>query len=86
MDPQEALDAPRWTIEPAAGGPGGAIVFEERVSRETLEGLEAMGHTVRTTDAFSDDCGRASIVQIDYERGILLGGGEPRSDGVALAY
>jgi len=87
MDPQEAQDAPRWTIEPAAAGPSvGAIRFEGRVSRETLVGLEAMGHQVGAIDDWSDDCGRASIVQIDEERGILLGGGDPRSDGVALAF
>ncbi len=87
MDPQTALDAPRWTIEPAAAGPAvGSIAFEGRVSPETIEGLQGMGHSVRTIDDFSDDCGRASVVQIDHERGVLLGGADPRSDGVALAF
>jgi gamma-glutamyltranspeptidase/glutathione hydrolase len=87
MDPQEALDAPRWTIDPAPAGPAkGSIAFEDRVSQETLDGLAALGHPVKTVEGFSDDCGRASVVQIDYERGILLGGADPRSDGAALAW
>jgi gamma-glutamyltranspeptidase/glutathione hydrolase len=86
MDPQEALDAPRWTIEPAAAGPSrAALRLEGRFSQEAAETLRAMGHSVGMLEDFSDECGRAAIVQIDYERGILLGGAEPRSDGVALA-
>ncbi len=87
MDPQAALDAPRWTIEPAAAGPArGGIRFESRISHATLDGLAAMGHDVAPIEEFSDDCGRAAVVQIDAERGILLGAADPRSDGVALAW
>jgi gamma-glutamyltranspeptidase / glutathione hydrolase len=86
MDPQEALDAPRWSLEPLDGEPASSdLALEARFSAEVQAELRALGHGVTLVDAFDMVCGTANIVQVDHERGILLGGADPRGDGVALA-
>lgn len=86
MDPQEALDAPRWSVEPQAAGPAdGKLALESRFSAETRARLESMGHPVVPADDFDFALGTACIVQIDRERGVFLAGADPRGDGVALA-
>jgi gamma-glutamyltranspeptidase/glutathione hydrolase len=85
-DPQAALDAPRWSVEPQVAGPAdGKLQLEARFSAETSTELAAMGHPVVMTSEFDDALGTACIVQIDHDRGIFLGGADPRGDGVALA-
>jgi gamma-glutamyltranspeptidase/glutathione hydrolase len=86
MDPQLALDAPRWTLEPQDIGPAAAdLALERRFSDVAETELKAMGHPVVLIEDFNLVCGTANIVQLDRERGILLGGADPRGDGVALA-
>jgi gamma-glutamyltranspeptidase/glutathione hydrolase len=86
MDPQVALDAPRWSLDPLDAGPAVAqLALESRFSAETQAQLRAMGHPVVLIDDFDMVCGTSNIVQLDRERGILLGGADPRGDGVALA-
>jgi gamma-glutamyltranspeptidase/glutathione hydrolase len=86
MDPQFALDAPRWNLEPQDGGPAAAsLALEGRFSAEVQSELRAMGHPLVLTEDFDMACGTANIVQLDRERGALLGGADPRGDGVALA-
>lgn len=87
MDPQEALDLPRWSVEPAPRGPGyGKLALESRFPTETVAGIQALGHETVLIDAFDDVCGTASMIQIDAARGIFLAGADPRGDGLALAY
>jgi gamma-glutamyltranspeptidase/glutathione hydrolase len=90
MDPQEAIDAPRWSIEPAGVGPAeGRLSLESRFSDATQSALEAMGHPTEWLGDFDDrmnGCGTASVIQIDRERGVFLAGADPRGDGVALAF
>jgi gamma-glutamyltranspeptidase / glutathione hydrolase len=89
MDPQEAIDAPRWSIDPPGAAPGdGRLSIESRFSADTLSELEAMGHPIELLADFDDrmnGCGTASVIQIDHERGVFLAGADPRGDGVALA-
>lgn len=90
MGPQGAVDAPRWAVIPPEPGPAGAIVgLEARFPASVAEELEALGYQIRMLSAFEIEANLgsvASVVQIDHERGILLGGADPRADGVALAY
>src|SRR5438552_4881056 len=86
MDPQEALDAPRWSVEPQAAGPAkGDLALEGRFAPEVRAELQAMGHPIVELEDFDFNLGTACIVQIDRERGVFLGGADPRGDGVALA-
>jgi gamma-glutamyltranspeptidase / glutathione hydrolase len=85
VDPQVALDAPRWywhagrqvALEPAmvAGDDGAAL----------LSGLRARGHEITVADAASSrfGCGQAIWRLPD---GGYVAGSEPRADGYAAAY
>ena len=77
MDVQQAIDCPRFFFE------GGQSVVEHGTPRATIEGLKARGHDVTMADT---PWGGAQIVKIDWQRGVLIGGSDPRKDGCALGY
>lgn len=74
MNPQEALDAPRWQW---VGGK--TIQVEPEVPPEVVDALRSLGHTV---EVISDrtNMGRGEIILRD-EHGVLCGASEPRCDG-----
>jgi gamma-glutamyltranspeptidase / glutathione hydrolase len=77
MDVQSATDFPR-----AFFGDEQTLV-ERGVPRSTAEGLKARGHDVALTAA---PWGGGQAIRIDWERGTLTGGSDPRKDGAALGY
>jgi gamma-glutamyltranspeptidase / glutathione hydrolase len=89
MDVQEAGDAPRFrhfgSSEPtgqAAKG-GGSLALESGITEETRRTLEAKGHQLaRAPGSF----GGYQAIRIDLERGVLIGGSDPRKDGCAMGY
>ena len=89
MDVQEAGDAPRFrhfgssepTGQPAKAG--GLVALESGISAETKRRLEAKGHRLaRAPGSF----GGYQAIRIDLERGVLIGGSDPRKDGCAIGY
>jgi gamma-glutamyltranspeptidase/glutathione hydrolase len=77
MDVQSAIDAPRAFFE------GEATVVERGMPMQTVERLRARGHRVSLASA---PWGGAQAIRIDWQRGVLIGGSEPRKDGCALGY
>jgi gamma-glutamyltranspeptidase/glutathione hydrolase len=77
MDPQAAIDAPRAMAYPAD------LAVERGISMATRSGLEVRGH--RVVDAPAPLGGGQAIV-IDRQRGVLIGGSDPRKDGLALGW
>ena len=77
MDVQQAIDAPRIFFE------GETVEPEHGMSQATLEGLRARGHKLVTA---SSPWGGGQAIVIDWKRGVLIGGSEPRKDGCALGY
>jgi len=77
MDVQQAIDAPRFFFE------GEQTVVETGTPAATVEGLKARGHTVVIAD---QPWGGAQTIKIDWDRGVLIAGSEPRKDGCALGY
>ena len=77
MDLQSAIDAPRAFFE------GDSTVIERGVPAATVEGLKARGHKVAVAPS---PWGGAQAIRIDWQRGVLIGGSEPRKDGCALGY
>ncbi len=77
MDVQQAIDCPRFFFEEE-------ITIVERGTKDsTVEGLKARGHTVELAPT---PWGGAQTIKIDWDRGVLIGGSEPRKDGCALGY
>jgi gamma-glutamyltranspeptidase/glutathione hydrolase len=84
LDPQAALDQPRFCIED--GTSGGAVALEEGVPAATMDALAAMGHTVKPTSGMARAIfGRGQVILRDRESGALWGGSDPRADGLAMA-
>lgn len=80
MNPQEALDAPRWQW---LGGR--QIEVEPGVSPQIVEGLRKRGHEVRINQETAP-FGRGQIIWRDESSGVLMGATEPRADGVVAAW
>jgi len=77
MDVQEAIDCPRFFFE------GEKTVVENGTPQATIDGLRARGHDVAMADS---PWGGGQTIKIDWERGTLTGGSDPRKDGCALGY
>jgi gamma-glutamyltranspeptidase/glutathione hydrolase len=77
MDIQSAIDAPRAFFE------GETTVVERGLSAATIEGLTSRGHRIAVAPS---PWGGAQAIRIDWRRGVLIGGSEPRKDGCALGY
>ena len=76
MNVQEAGEAPR------ASHGGGGVALENGIDSRVWAELERMGHTVRE----SGPMGGYQAIQIDWERGVLFGGTDPRKDGTVAAW
>jgi gamma-glutamyltranspeptidase/glutathione hydrolase len=83
LDPQTALDAPRFRADQRCGP---EVAFEDTVPVETREALAAMGHSVQTETAFLPTYGGGQVIAFDPDRGVLWGGSDPRKDGCALGF
>jgi len=77
MDPQEAIDMPRGFHFDEE------FQLESGVSAEVEQSLQAMGHA---TTRISPPHGGGQAIWIDWENGSLMGGSDPRKDGIALGY
>ncbi len=77
MDPQAAIDSPRVFPEPSG------LRIEDNLSEATRAGLSDRGHTLVPHD---DPIGGAQAIRIDHASGVLVGGSDPRKDGVAIGY
>ncbi len=77
MDVQEALDCPRGFYY------DGRLQVERSVSRDTVHKLRKIGHKVIEPPL---PLGGGQAIWIDWKRGTLIGGSEPRKDGCALGY
>ncbi len=77
MDVQEAIDLPRlfpWQ---------GTVDVEGGIPTDVVEELRDRGH--KTTKPIKP-IGGAQAIWIDWDRGVLSGGSDPRKDGCALGY
>jgi gamma-glutamyltranspeptidase/glutathione hydrolase len=85
LDPQSALDRPRFCIE--SGTAGGAVALEAGLPPALIEALEARGHPLRAEiDGYERAVfGRGQIILREPD-GVLWGGSDPRADGAALGF
>ena len=83
MDPQSALDLPRFCI--TDGTAGGQVALEAGIPEKTIVDLERRGHEVQRVGGHERSLfGRGQVILRDEQTGILTGGSDPRSDGCAM--
>ena len=83
LDPQTALDRPRFCIED--GTAGGRVALEAGIPLQAMQKLARMGHPVSRIEGYARALfGRGQIILRDQESGVLWGGSDPRADGCAM--
>ncbi|MFX1299895.1 MAG: gamma-glutamyltransferase [Promethearchaeota archaeon] len=85
MNPQEALNAPRFTIRD--GTSGGQVALEDPIPEATMKALSKMGHDIVSVSGESRMMfGRGQIITRNPDTGVLCGGTSPRADGIAIGW
>ena len=85
LNPQEALDRPRWCLE--SGTSGSVLGLEEGIPVKTMARLAQMGHRVRPVSGYGRNLfGNGQIIRRDPYTGVLYGGSDPRADGLVAAF
>ncbi|ASN04139.1 gamma-glutamyltransferase [Virgibacillus necropolis] len=80
LNPQAALDAPRWKWVKDK-----TIEVEHRFPHHLAQSLTEKGHNVRI-ELEPNSFGRGQIIWRDPESGVLVGGTESRTDGAVAAW
>lgn len=87
MDVQQAVSAARWQSFPGTDPINLPNPFElrveSRVGNEVIEELERRGHRVQVLGPYAAG-GAAFVIERDPAANVLQGGGDPRSEGLAL--
>jgi gamma-glutamyltranspeptidase/glutathione hydrolase len=85
LDPQAALDRPRFCIQ--EGDPGGVTALEDGIAVQSLETLATMGHRLEQVVSYDRILfGRGQVILRDAQTDVLWGGSDPRADGCAMCY
>ena len=79
LDPQQALDAPRWQWLR-----DGTVTVESRFSPDLARALRRLGHDVRM-DLSTPSFGRGQMI-VRLPNGVLVGGTESRTDSNIACY
>jgi len=83
MDPQAALDAPRFRVD-QRGGP--RVAIETGVPLRTRKALAGLGHDLHAETTFTPGFGSGDIIARDPDSGVLWGASDPRKDGCAVGF
>jgi gamma-glutamyltranspeptidase/glutathione hydrolase len=82
MNPQEALDSARFRIDIEDEN----IFAEDSFDQEVISGLESKGHSVSVISGVNRVFfGGGQIINRNDE-GLLIGGSDPRKDGLSVSY
>lgn len=83
LDPQAALDRPRFCIEPDEAA--GHVSLEEGIPLPVMARLAEMGHAVTPVSGIGRSLfGRGQIILRDPHSRVLAAGSDPRADGCAM--
>jgi gamma-glutamyltranspeptidase/glutathione hydrolase len=89
MNPQQAIEAPRWSTRafPASPFPHtmypGDLSVESRIPEEVQKALIAKGHKLRVSGPWS--IGSNAVIMVDVAKGFLSAAADPRVDAYAWA-
>ena len=81
LEPQQALDAPRFSVRLGEG-----VAVEDLVSLEVSRELASRGHRIMVMPPHGTLFGSGQIIARDAATGTLTGGSEPRADGCAVGW
>ena len=86
LDPQAALDRPRFSVD-VCPGMAGSLHLEDGLPPELAAGLASLGHRVRAGVAGYARAmfGRGQVI-VRGEDGVLWAGSDPRADGCAMGF
>lgn len=83
LDPQAALDLPRFCIDVEEAG--GRVAMEEGMPQKTMNALQKLGHSLYEVSGYERALfGRGQVIVRDAELGVLCAGSDPRADGCAM--
>ena len=83
LNPQSALDLPRFCID--VDEAGGRVAIEEGMPQETMDALQKMGHPIYEVTGYERALfGRGQVILRDPSTGVLTAGSDPRADGCAM--
>ena len=85
LDPQAAVEAPRWLLGRTWGQSSDSLKVEGRFPSKTVEILRARGHNVEVYPDFDETFGHAGCI-LRSPDGTFEGGFDPRSDGAVAAF
>jgi gamma-glutamyltranspeptidase/glutathione hydrolase len=83
LDPQSALDLPRFCIDVEESG--GGVALEEGIPVDVVSELQNMRHPVYAISGYERSLfGRGQVILRDAETSVLCAGSDPRADGCAM--
>ncbi|HYC46111.1 MAG TPA: gamma-glutamyltransferase family protein [Burkholderiales bacterium] len=85
MDPQAAINAPRWLLGRTWGDSSESLKLESRFEMGLAHSLMEWGHEVEILAPYDESVGHAGAI-VRHRSGVLEGGADPRSDGGVAAY
>ncbi|MFN8589940.1 MAG: gamma-glutamyltransferase [Thermomicrobiales bacterium] len=87
LDVQAAIEQPRWQLHPATypfeRGDPFSLTVETRLGEETIGRLEEMGYPIERAGAWGAG-GSVQVIARDPDTGVLVGGSDPRAEGLAI--
>ena len=91
MDPQTALDMPRFCVGTGHRSAVGSISIEQGIPEKVIEDLEKLGHVITGPICGYDRSlfGKGQIIQQRKDKSgqiVLWAGSDPRGDGCAIGY
>jgi gamma-glutamyltranspeptidase/glutathione hydrolase len=90
LDPQTAIERPRWTSSQAGQGANwphdgdGRLTIEQDVGEDVLQGLRQRGHRLNLVQHLAGPCAVQAIRILD--NGVRMAGSDTRRDGWSAAY
>lgn len=84
MEPQDAVNAPRWLLGRSWGAESNDLKLEGRIPEDVARDLEQRGHAVRRIADFTEMVGHAGAI-MRRPGDVWQGATDPRGDGQAAA-
>ena len=85
MNPQQAVDAPRWLLGRRWGESSDTLKLESRFPTGVVNVLGGYGHEIEILQDYDEIMGHAGAI-VRHANGVLEGGADPRGDGAVAAY